>query len=356
MSQFDFGTINPDTKTGTDLASDLGSWRDALNSLHRGATRPAYAAGGMLWVREVSGTLWELNIFDGTNDVVIARINPSTGVFSLPNANVSQFTNDAGYALVGSGNTFTGEQVIDLGPAAGATALQLRYETTGTPNARNLFIATPADIAHPGGNPWQIRTPDAIDFLIDTIPALRLLENADVEITTSLNVLGPILQNGQPLDTGGAFEDELLHVRDEKASGTHGGTFTSAAWRTRDLNTVKANLISGALVGSNQVTLPAGTYWLEATAPGYSVNSHQLRWRNTSDNTTTLVGQSCDGASGAPSSQTHASVCGRFTIAGSKNFELQHRCDLTEGTVGFGAACGFGEVEVYSELKIWKVA
>ena len=48
MSQSDFGTIDPDTKNGTDLATDLNSWRDALHSMHRGASRPSYAAAGMV--------------------------------------------------------------------------------------------------------------------------------------------------------------------------------------------------------------------------------------------------------------------------------------------------------------------
>lgn len=37
----------------------------------------------------------------------------------------------------------------------------------------------------------------------------------------------------------------LLHVQDQKTSGTLGGTFTSGAWRTRDLNTELTNEITG---------------------------------------------------------------------------------------------------------------
>lgn len=42
-----------------------------------------------------------------------------------------------------------------------------------------------------------------------------------------------------------AFESALLHVRDEKASGTDGGTFTSGSPQTRDINTEATNEISG---------------------------------------------------------------------------------------------------------------
>lgn len=89
MSQFDFGTIDPDTKTGTALAGDLNDWRDALNTLHAGPTRPAYAQTGMLWMKEISGTFWQLTLYDGTDDIVIATIDPSTGVFSLPTSSIA---------------------------------------------------------------------------------------------------------------------------------------------------------------------------------------------------------------------------------------------------------------------------
>jgi len=116
MSQFDFGTINPDTKDGTTLASDLGSWRDALNTVHGGATRPAYVQAGMLWRKEVSGTLWELTLYDGTADVVIATINPSTGVFSLPNDSVGNAAMQAN--AVNTGNivnlAITAEKLANL--------------------------------------------------------------------------------------------------------------------------------------------------------------------------------------------------------------------------------------------------
>lgn len=116
MSQFDFGTINPDTKDGTTLAGDLGSWRDALNSLHRGATRPNYAQAAMAWIKEVSGTLWELNIFDGTADIVVATINPSTNVFRLPNDSVGNAAMQANAVNTGNivNQAVTAEKLANL--------------------------------------------------------------------------------------------------------------------------------------------------------------------------------------------------------------------------------------------------
>jgi hypothetical protein len=45
-----------------------------------------------------------------------------------------------------------------------------------------------------------------------------------------------------------------------------------------------------------------------------------------------------------------------FTIAGAKDFQLQHRGANTRNTDGFGIAANFDEVEVYAEVILWKVA
>lgn len=189
MSQFDFGTINPDTKDGTTLASDLGSWRDALNTLHRGATRPAYAQAGMVWIREVSGTLWELSVFDGDADLEWARINPTENTITIGAGNAIKFE---GVPLFDQEQTFTETQIINIGQRANSSVLRLGYTTSdGASSDRFLTIVTPQDIANPGAEPWQIGTSDAIDFLIDSAIALRITGGGDVEIPN--NIRGGVL-------------------------------------------------------------------------------------------------------------------------------------------------------------------
>src|SRR5687768_2319629 len=88
---------------------------------------------------------------------------------------------------------------------------------------------------------------------------------------------------------GGTIEVfDILHLVDEKAANTAGGTFTTGAWRTRTLNTEKLDEITSTLA-SNQFTLPAGTYNIVASAPAFFVSRHQTRLRNITDGTTTLV-------------------------------------------------------------------
>lgn len=83
--------------------------------------------------------------------------------------------------------------------------------------------------------------------------------------------------------------------------------------------------------------------------------AHQARLYNITDSTTTLVGQSSYTGTGNTNT-SHSQITGRFTIAAQKVFEVQHRVGTTRNTDGFGIAANFGEVEVYTVARFWKVA
>lgn len=149
---------------------------------------------------------------------------------------------------------------------------------------------------------------------------------------------------------------QIVTVYDKKTSGTNGGTFTSGAWQTRDLNTLDDPLSSGfASLSSNQVTLQAGTYEIEWSAPAYLVDRHQSRFYNITDAQTMKAGSSeyIDSTDGNSTSSSYGSHI--FTITGPKIFEIQHWCQKTEATVGFGTASGSGEDEIYTQIKIRKI-
>ena len=153
---------------------------------------------------------------------------------------------------------------------------------------------------------------------------------------------------------GGAFETKLLHIEDQKSSGTSAGTFTSGADRTRELNTVVTNEITGASLATNQITLPAGDYYAEILAPAYRVENHKALLWNITTSTTLLSGQSADAASGA-NSKTDSCVMGRFTLAGTNVLEARHRSTLSRSSNGLGRATSYGAYELYTIVKIWRV-
>jgi len=151
-----------------------------------------------------------------------------------------------------------------------------------------------------------------------------------------------------------ATTNEYIKLSDVKASGTEGGGFTSGAWQTRTLNTEDTDTGNHCSLSSNQFTLDAGTYEILATARTAKVNGNKLRLRNITDSADTLIGLN------AFTEATHAGsniavLSGRFTIAASKTFELQHRCQVTRATNGYGESTGFGVSEVYAIIELSKV-
>ena len=79
MAQYDFGTIDPNTKSGTALATDLNSWRNALHSTHGGSSAPSYITAGMLWVDTTSAD-YELKLYDGAQSIPVAVIDATNNV------------------------------------------------------------------------------------------------------------------------------------------------------------------------------------------------------------------------------------------------------------------------------------
>lgn len=159
------------------------------------------------------------------------------------------------------------------------------------------------------------------------------------------------VSNSVLASTAKSFQAQLFHVQDYKTPGGVGGTFTAGGWVTRTLNTVLTNEISTADLNTDLCTFPAGTYWLEASAPAYLVGIHKVRWYNATDNVEALIGNNVTATSGGSVS----TVRGRFTVASSKSFILQHYCTVTRVTDGLGQQQGVTG-EVYAEVMVWKIS
>lgn len=147
---------------------------------------------------------------------------------------------------------------------------------------------------------------------------------------------------------GGGEALPYILLRDEKSSGTHGGSFVSGARRTRDLNQEVIDTDNNCSLASNQFTLTAGTYRIHAISPAWQTVGTLKSWLyNVTDDEDTLVGSSAVGDSGP------TEIRGVFTISASKTFEIQNRCQSTINTYGFGYACGW-DTEIYTVVELWK--
>lgn len=143
-------------------------------------------------------------------------------------------------------------------------------------------------------------------------------------------------------------------IKDIKANGTSGGTFTSGSWQDRTLNTLEADTTSGVTLSSNTITLPAGVWRCRIICPAIQVNSHQARLQNITDSTTVLTGTSEYSDNTIGGHNTNPSfIVGRFTLSAAKDLKVQHRCSVTVSGYGFGAACSFGD-EVYTIAEFWR--
>ena len=145
-------------------------------------------------------------------------------------------------------------------------------------------------------------------------------------------------------------------IADQKTSGTSGGTFTSGAWRTRDLNTELFDPDGIVTISSNQFTLQAGTYLIKWGAPAYRVDGHRSALYDITG--TAFIEYSMTMYADAQyRTQNVSSGSARVTITAANTYEIQHRCDTTSNTAGFGGGqSGYGDAETYTVVEIYKEA
>jgi hypothetical protein len=173
----------------------------------------------------------------------------------------------------------------------------------------------------------------------------------------------------------GAFGAKLFHIRDERPSGTDGDTLTVSTWNARAINTEKADDL-GLTASGNQLSLPAGTYWIEveaitqftgnATNGGVNHGMSKLRLRNVTDASTLVVGLGVrfqhNDDSGGNFAQTDYSLLTslkqRFVLPATKLVQVQNWVTngLNTPSTRSGKAISSGEVEVYLDLKLWRTA
>jgi hypothetical protein len=172
---------------------------------------------------------------------------------------------------------------------------------------------------------------------------------------------GPTGPSGFSTNTGATgpfFTQEIYNVKDIKANGTDGGNFSSGAWLIRKLNTLEIYPPGSTNISlaSDEITLQPGTYSFIATVPARRVLSHQSRLYNITDSLIVALGTNAFCANGISTTDTPSHIYTFFTIVSAKNYRIEHRCQLTCNTVGFGQASNFGNQEVYTIVQILKLS
>jgi len=134
----------------------------------------------------------------------------------------------------------------------------------------------------------------------------------------------------------GTASVKAFTATDIKAAATDGGSFTSGAWRDRDLNTLNQSPSGTVSLSSNTVTIPAGKWIIQWSAPAIRVNSHQSRLIINESGTPSYVYG--DAPYTAAGSVVQNFSRGMTIINSSSSFtiKIQHQCQTTRATDGFG--------------------
>lgn len=114
-------------------------------------------------------------------------------------------------------------------------------------------------------------------------------------------------------------------VRDEKPRSTAAQAITANTWTVRDLNTVHTNDISGASLAANQITLPAGTYEIDAYVPAYASNAAKARLYDTTANAVVLLSASVRTHPATDYSTANATLRGRFVLAETSGLQIEQK-------------------------------
>ena len=144
----------------------------------------------------------------------------------------------------------------------------------------------------------------------------------------------------------------LSHVT---AHNVGGGDLTAGSFVTRPLNT-EVDPDSIVTLSSNQFTLVAGTYTLDWTCDGYSVDHHVSQVYDITNSATLILGS----ASYAKSTENVANVTyghHLFTITSTTTYELQHQSSTTKASNGMGNTTNMSGINsTHAFLKITKLA
>ncbi|XLQ20057.1 MAG: discoidin domain-containing protein [Candidatus Moraniibacteriota bacterium] len=160
------------------------------------------------------------------------------------------------------------------------------------------------------------------------------------------NFSGSLIGGGSSSISGGGQTWNLMHVQDQKVTNTAPQTITTGENQLQ-LNTVMTNEIAGASLASNQITLPAGDYYLEGTG---------LSFRTGSLGKTRLEIQKIDNTFLAAST-TYADY-DNATVTGKVTFTEETIIDFllyTDNIAAQGRSSNRNPYEIYTDLKIWKI-
>jgi len=357
------------TINATDSNHDIDAQKGTAAVTNAGGSKD-YAVTGTAFTKKIDDSWAE---GDGQGGMAIKTM---TGTFTT-----------SGTDVTGSGTDFDNEFEVDDVLFSDSESVARKITAIASGTSMTIDSAFPSDIGGGGDNVKKGGlAPDtlynyfiikdaetqAVDFGFDTTDDAEVLLSSDASDYEFSKKIGEVdtdsdsnvrrIRNFSSQRTVEEIQDvfQLLHVQDQKSSGTFGQGLASATWNQRDVNTVLTNEISGASIGSNQITLPAGTYDIECWVTIFIVNSASLRLRDTTAGSNLpprgLTGSDTEDPDPGAEEQGYCSMTGRFTLTQESVLEIQNHVEITNNTNGGGSPAGITDwEEVYLDARIWKL-
>ena len=155
----------------------------------------------------------------------------------------------------------------------------------------------------------------------------------------------------------GGLIESIAVIADVKSSGSDGGSFSAGARRIRELNTEIADPNGIVSINGNEFTLQTGKYFTEWMTPAYRVGKHQSFLYNVDDAT-----DEQDGSPGFSSDTTFNALSYSvgthlLTVSdGPKEYRIEHDGEISRSNDGFGIGSDRGGDEIFTTVKIFKLA
>ena len=193
-----------------------------------------------------------------------------------------------------------------------------------------------------------------------TITATKKIAGANTQYKVTGGSSGQFLTNdgsdGLSWSAAPPVAVKYAVICEQQLPGTSGGTFTNGAWQIRTLNNEIYDDI-GVSITANVFTLPAGTFYIRWLAPANKVNSHITRLYDVTNTATIEYGTVGRDDAGAYASNNTSVGYAKVVIGGATEYRLEHRCETTQATNGFGEYINLTGVDIkYSVVEIEQTA
>jgi hypothetical protein len=278
---------------------------------------------------------------------------------SLNKTVVVSLTNKSGGAVA------KGDVVVLSGAVANAfittTSAALATDMVGVVVEPNGIAADATGMVALGGYVGQVNL-SASASLGDTFGTHSVAKQAAPHAAIMAGDFGEVLTTGATpaaqlwgVPVQAATQPYAL-IQDQKPYLTMGGSSTNSGWVTRNLNTKVTDTGGCVTLGGNQMTLAAGTYRIAASAPACQVASHRIKLYNATDAANILLGTSEYAYS--VTLQNRSWLHGQFTIGSGKALEIRHFTQIPiadQGLGVYGETGGGSDVEIFTEVELWKV-